>query len=152
MRNFLIAGLALVAAACGASDVEQTSAAAITITDQRAAPSPGGVDVAAGYLTIRNNTDTEDAIVAVSTPRAERAETHEMAMDGVVMRMRPIARLAIPAGSSVSLEPGGMHLMFYGVDPPFAEGDEIPVTLTFESAGEIETILVVTGPRSHDGH
>jgi copper(I)-binding protein len=67
-----------------------------------------------------------------------------MSMDGAVMRMRQIeGGLAAPAGATVTLSPGGMHLMFYGVTQPFAEGESIPVTLTFEHAGDIGVTLPV---------
>jgi copper(I)-binding protein len=64
-------------------------------------------------------------------------------MDGAVMRMRPVAALPVAAGGEAALAPGAQHLMFYGVSPPFAAGEEIPVTLRFEHAGEIETMLTV---------
>lgn len=141
--------LILSAAACGApthpqSDHEAPAVAAeVTVRDAWAAPTPAGVDVAAGYLTISNATGGDDRLVSVTSPRAERVEVHEMAMDGAVMQMRPVAQLDIPAGRDVQLAPGGMHLMFYGVQEPFVAGQEIPVQLHFETAGTIDVLLPV---------
>jgi copper(I)-binding protein len=68
--------------------------------------------------------------------------------------MRPVETLEIAAGERADLAPGGMHLMFYGVSQPFAEGEEIPVQLTFETAGAIDAVLPVrrSAPENHGGH
>jgi copper(I)-binding protein len=62
-------------------------------------------------------------------------------MDGkegdAMMGMRPIESLELPAGEEVSLEPGGYHIMLFELKAPIADGDTIPVTLTFEKAGEV---------------
>ncbi len=46
--------------------------------------------------------------------------------------------LELPAGEQVSLEPGGYHVMLLELQAPIAEGDTVPVTLTFEKAGEVQ--------------
>jgi copper(I)-binding protein len=66
-----------------------------------------------------------------------------MSMEGAVMQMRPAGPLPIPARQSVTLAPNGLHLMFMGVTQPFAEGEEIPVRLSFEHAGAVDVSLPV---------
>ena len=137
----------LFAAACGAPQPPAAEPPAhfgeLQVQQAWAAPTPSGVDVAAGYLVIDNQTASDDRLLAVTSPRAERVEIHEMSMDGAVMRMRSVDGLAIPAGQSVSLAPGGLHLMFFGVAEPFAEGQEVPVELTFENTGAVNVTLPV---------
>ena len=147
-RLFALALLAL--AACGAPP-QQTAPAtaensgALEIRDAWAPSSPNGVDVAAGYLTIANG-GPADRLIALASARAAKVEVHEMSMDGAVMRMRPVeGGLAVPAGEAVTLSPAGLHLMFSGVTQPFAAGEEIPLTLTFERAGVREARLLVRG-------
>jgi copper(I)-binding protein len=70
-------------------------------------------------------------------------------MDGTVMRMRPVQSLAIPAGHQIALSPGGQHLMLFGLDAPFTEGEEIAVQLTFETAGVVEILLPVRRAPRH---
>jgi periplasmic copper chaperone A len=140
-------------AACGAPPSPTEPSGGVEISAAWAAPTPGGVDVSAGYLTIANSTAENDRLVAAASPRAERVEIHEMAMDGAVMRMRRAEALDIPAGEQVALAPGGLHLMFFGVTQPFAEGEEIPVTLTFERAGAVDvTLPVQRGPDAAPAH
>lgn len=146
--KYLAAALVLALAACGQSAQtapasQQEAAGALRVENAWAAPTPGGVEVSAGYLTVVNGTAAEDALVGASSPRAARVEVHEMTMEGGVMQMRAVERLVIPAGGSLELAPSGRHLMFFGVTQPFAEGETIPVTLTFEHAGTIEVALPV---------
>jgi copper(I)-binding protein len=79
-----------------------------------------------------------------------------MTMQDGVMQMRAVERLAVPAGGSIELAPSGRHLMFYGVAQPFAEGEAIPVRLTFEHAGAMDVSLPVRRPGAshadHGGH
>jgi hypothetical protein len=67
-----------------------------------------------------------------------------MKMDGSVMRMREVEKgLEIPAGGSVTLAPGGYHLMMMGLKGPLKQGSTVPVTLVFEKAGTIDVELAV---------
>lgn len=165
MRAFLFAvSAALIVSACGQpaatnteTEVAEAPAGAIELTDPWATPTPGGRDISAGYVAIANGAGSEDRLVSVSSPRAERVEVHEMSMDGGVMRMRAVeGGLAIPAGETVALAPGGLHLMFYGVTQPFAVGEAIPVTLSFANAGEMQVSMTVRVPTAasseHSGH
>lgn len=103
-----------------------------------------GAKVGGGYLTIVNPGSKADRLISVSSPAAGRVELHEMAMEGEVMRMRVLKEgLAIAAGETIALAPGGKHLMFFGVAEPFEEGASVAVTLTFEHAGAVEAALAV---------
>lgn len=97
----------------------------------------------ASYMTITNTGTTDDRLVEA---RADfpRVEVHEILRDGDVMQMRQLEQgLIIPAGEAVTLEPGGYHVMYMGVTDNFEVGDEFPLTLVFEQAGEIEVTIKV---------
>ncbi|MCR6645188.1 MAG: copper chaperone PCu(A)C [Terricaulis sp.] len=94
------------AAACGAPPAAPSTAAApIEIADAWAASTPDGVTVSAGYMRITNSQDTAETLVAIESPRAGRAELHEMAMEDGVMRMRRVEGLVIEPGQSALLSP-----------------------------------------------
>lgn len=112
-----------------------------------------GQPVGGGYLTIKNGGKSDDMLVSVSSPAAGTVEMHEMAMQGQVMKMRKLdTGIAIPAGKTVELTPGGLHLMFMKVKEPFKQGSQVPVTLTFEKAGKVDITLPVeaAGPGGHE--
>ena len=69
-----------------------------------------------------------------------------MKMDGNVMRMRELENgLEIPPGTTVSLAPGGFHLMLMGLKEPLKQGSTVPLTLVFDKAGSIDVELAVQG-------
>lgn len=105
-----------------------------------------GQPVGGAYLTITNNGKVDDELVSVSSPAAGAVELHEMAMQGEVMKMRKLDKgITIPAGKSVELTPGGLHMMFTKVKQPFRQGDTVAVTLTFSKSGNVEIVLPVSG-------
>jgi copper(I)-binding protein len=103
-----------------------------------------GQQVGTGYMKI-DNRGIADQLIAVSSPTAGEVQLHEMSMAGDVMKMRQVKDIPIPAGGSVELKPGGMHLMFMNLRGPFTAGEWIPVKLTFAKAGEIELKMPVNG-------
>ena len=105
---------------------------------------PPGARASGGYATIRNTGDAADRLVAASAAFAERVELHEMSVVDGTMRMREVEDgLAVEPGASVTLEPGGLHLMFLDIADPPAAGDTVSVTLRFERAGEATLELPV---------
>src|SRR5437763_6929863 len=107
--------------------------AQLEINNAWAGATPGKAENGAAYVTITS--PTADRLVSASTPVAKKAELHTMSMRGMVMKMRPISSLDIPAGQPVSLKPGGEHIMLMGLDQPLREGQSFPLTLDFEKAG-----------------
>ena len=100
--------------------------------------------VGAGYVTITNKGTADDTLVSASSPVAGKTQIHEMKMDGDVMKMNEVeGGLVIPAGQSVTLAPGGLHIMLMDLKEQLVEGSTFPVTLTFATAGTIEIQLVV---------
>jgi copper(I)-binding protein len=93
-------------------------------------------------------------LVEVRTSVAGRAELHEMAMDGQVMRMRKVDGIDLPAGKPVSLVSGGYHVMLFDLKRQLKEGEKVDLTLVVQDAAgkkqEIKTALPVM-PLSHSG-
>jgi uncharacterized protein YcnI/copper(I)-binding protein len=105
-----------------------------------------GQPVGGGFVTITNKGSEDDRLVSAASAQAGEVQLHEMAMEGDVMKMRQLTEgIAIPAGQTVELKPGGLHLMFFKVAEPFKEGATVAVTLTFEKAGAVDVVLPV-GP------
>lgn len=92
----------------------------------------------AAYATIENRGGADDTLVEALSPVAERVEIHDMTMEGMVMKMRKLDALPVKAGETVSLAPGGKHIMLIGLHGPVEEGMPVPLTLVFEKAGKIE--------------
>jgi len=104
--------------------------------------SPNG----AAYLSLRNTGSAADALVGAQTPVAARAEVHEHAMEGGVMRMRRVESLDLPPGEAVRMEPGGLHLMLLDLKAPLRRGQHFPLTLRFRDSPDLEVEVEVRGP------
>ncbi|GLQ54407.1 copper chaperone PCu(A)C [Devosia nitrariae] len=94
--------------------------------------------VGGGFMTITNTGAEDDRLIGAAADVAGDAQIHEMALDGDIMKMRALEDgIALPAGETVTLAPGGLHIMFMGIEQPFVEGECVEVRLTFEKAGEV---------------
>jgi len=94
------------------------------------------------YLTI-TDTGPPDTLTGVTTPVAAMAGLHQSINDNGVMKMRPVASLPIAQGKSVTLAPGGYHIMLMELKQPLKEGDSFPVTLSFAKAGQVTATATV---------
>lgn len=91
-------------------------------------------------------------LVGASSPLAEAVELHEMRLEGGVMKMRAVARLALPAGTVVRLEPGGYHIMLLGLKRQLKPGEKVPLELRVENAAKkLVTIAVAMDVRELGG-
>lgn len=88
------------------------------------------------YFTIRAD-DKAAALFGLSTPAAKRPEMHETVKKDGIMSMSPVTRVDIPAGGSVSFEPGGKHVMLFDMDPALAAGTTTKLTLTFDGMAPV---------------
>jgi len=137
-RLVLAAALGALVAAALASPTPQVSGA-------WARPTVAGQGAGGGFLAITGGA-AADRLVGASADVCKVVELHEMKMDGNTMRMRAIDAIDIPAGQTVKLEPGGLHLMFMELKAPLANGSSFPLKLRFEKAGEV-TVQVKVQPR-----
>ncbi len=90
-----------------------------------------GQKATGAFMTLTAKNDGR--LVGLSTPVASVAEVHEMKMEGEVMKMRAMPDgLNLPAGKSVTLNPGGYHLMLMDIKLPLKANYTSPLTLIFK--------------------
>lgn len=130
----LIAPLMVVAAVAACSGSDGT----LTLADPWARPGSSGAETAV-YLTVTNAGTATDTLVSASSPGAASVEIHETSTDASgMMGMHPIDGIEIPAGGSVTLEPGGKHLMVMGLKDDLAVGDTLEMDLVFGSGANLK--------------
>lgn len=145
---YLIAALAVLAAAGGAYTVMhmmhnghrdmtvQATAGSLSIGNATARflieGRPGAV-----FLSIDNKGST-DKLLAASSTLSQRVELHTHTTDNGVMRMRAVEVIKIPANSMTELKSGGYHIMMFDVKTMPEKGSTVPLTLTFENAGDVQ--------------
>ena len=115
----------------------------------------GGQTTSSGYFVITNHTEMNDIILGVASNDAERVEMHLTEENNGMMRMRKQDTINISTGETISFEPGGYHLMLFGMNIAQDQKD-IQLNLNFKHAPDISIIaeIVETVPlsESHSGH
>lgn len=109
------------------------------------------------YLTIKAHAKSGDRLLSVASLAAKSVEIHTHVKDGDIMRMRRVESVELPKGGTLVFAPGKYHLMLIGLKQPLIVDDELPVTLTFEHAGEITVLarvlpLGASGPSPRGSH
>lgn len=108
------------------------------------------------YMKISNGGETDDRLVSARSPAFGKIEFHTVIKNGEVMKMLQIVDIPVPAGHTAALEPGGLHLMLFDGAKLQKDGDMFPVTLTFETGGDVEIMVKVDRragqDRDHSGH
>jgi copper(I)-binding protein len=100
---------------------------------------PKGASTAAAYMTITNNGKTPDKVSCVSSDASAECQIHSMTMDNGVMVMRPVeGGLEIKPGETVTLKPGGFHMMLLNLKHPLEAGNDMKATLKFDTAGSVD--------------
>ena len=121
---------ALLLASCHAQEAPPK----IAVEDAWARATVPGKGGSAAYFTIANEGGA-DRLLTVSSPTAD-ASLHSTSMNNGVMRMRPLEALDVPADSTVTLKPGGTHVMLMGLKQPLADGGTLELDLKFEKSGD----------------
>ncbi len=96
-----------------------------------------------GYMTLANLSSMPQVLVSVESPIARNVEIHQSSMAGGIASMRPVDRLTIPAGGTVTFAPRGYHLMFMDLTGPLKMGDTLPATLVFAGGVRVKATFAV---------
>ncbi|MCP4076229.1 MAG: copper chaperone PCu(A)C [Gammaproteobacteria bacterium] len=89
----------------------------------------------AAFMNITNQ-GSQAAIVYAKSPVAKIVELHTHIHDNGVMRMRKVEQIDLPTDKVIQLQPGGLHIMFLGLNQDLKPGDQIDVTLGFKDGSE----------------
>jgi copper(I)-binding protein len=144
----VLASLLLAAPTLAASVADQ-----VTVNDPYVRAVPPVVKTSAAFMQLQNTGDAEYFLVDASTPAAGAVELHMHTNDDGVMRMRRIPHMHLPAGQTVSLQPGGLHIMLFDLQVPMNEGVGIPILLKFNDGSQKQiTAQVRRVQHSMKGH
>ena len=130
-RILVVLTLAAALVACGD---EPATSADLEFTDVWTRQPAAGQPNSAIYGTVTNTGATDVTITGASVEITDRVELHEVLMeDGLMTMQERDEGFVVPAGGSISLEPGGLHVMVFGIDAETYPTDALDVTFTFDS-------------------
>lgn len=99
---------------------------------------PPTAQVLAAYMTLENPGTRDIAVIGASSPQFETVEIHRTEIVDGMARMIPQERLTIPAGGSVVLEPGGLHLMLINARQPLPADATVQIELHLDAGGSLK--------------
>ena len=107
---------------------------------------PGQNTIAIYLDTIKNSSNKDVDLIAVSSPFAKNIEIHSMQTVDNVMKMKKEEKITIPANSKVSLgkkNPNGYHLMVFDVSPQITEKNMFTIYFSFSNGEKLQTEISV---------
>ena len=140
MKFGFAVGLALLAAGAAAHEYSLDK---LTIGHPWTTVTRGGLKTAAVYVTFVNDGPKSDKLLKVSSPIAAHAGLHSNEKMGEMVHMQQLPTIDIPAGKTVELKPGEMHIMLEGLQHPLKEGEMVPLTLTLANEGDVHVEVMV---------
>ena len=152
-KAFLAAALALAAALPAAAHHDGDTYAKDTVRVSHAwteetAEMAHAIDV---YMTIENTGEEPVTLTAAEVDFAQAGVFQAQVVgDDGTLRTREIKQVEIAPGQSVTMQPGGLHIVFNDVQRTLNAGDHFHAHLRFAQVGELEIEVEVEG--DHDDH
>ena len=128
---------------CGPSDTPPTERLAVRNGWARIADSGA---TSGAYLELVNRDTVAVSVIGISTEVATAAEVHETKQHDGMVHMMPRTALVIPAGGTVSMAPGGLHVMLVGLRRGLSAGDSVPLRIHFSDSTQIRVVVPVHTP------
>ena len=116
----------------------EDAAASVSVTDPYVRAVPPGQKSSAAFMTLRNDSATDHAVVSAESSTAKIVELHTHVKQGGMMRMRRIERIDVPAQDETVLKPGGLHVMLIELNHQLKAGENVSVTLVFQDGSRKE--------------
>jgi copper(I)-binding protein len=144
MRSHLTRITAACAALClSASLYAGTAAEDVQVEEAYARAVPPGQSNSAAFMSLTNKSDADHGLVAAESGASKVTELHTHFLEDGMMKMRPVAKIDLPAGETVKLQPGGLHLMLIDLARQLSPAEEVSITLVFEDGSRTSLTVPV---------
>ena len=118
------------------SAMSATAFAELIVENAHIRESIPGAPNSAAFMILKNTSAQDVVLTSATSELASATELHDHINDNGVMRMREVSEIVVPAGQSVELKPGGLHVMFMGLATPLKQGEQGSFTLVDQSGQE----------------
>lgn len=127
---FFAAAASLILASCGQGDVLYVNKVVINLSPVDGNPSSGYLEIHGGRMDV--------SLVGVTSDDVRRLEMHQTKEENGLSVMEPVKAVKIPAGETVKFEPGGKHLMVWGVGGGSVAQGKLKMIFIFSNDERIE--------------
>jgi copper(I)-binding protein len=139
-----LAALSFAQLAAGHVAAAEYKVGSLEITQPWARATPKDASTGAAYLTVTNTGTTAEHLNCVSSDAAAKCQIHEMSMDNGVMKMRPVeGGLPVKPGESITLKPGGFHIMLVDLKAPLQQGKSVEATFKVDAGESVQVAFPI---------
>jgi len=110
----------------------------LRVNDPYVRLAPPSAPASAAFMVITNSGRTDRQLVKALSPVAKTVELHSHVNENGVMKMREVPSIEIKANGQVELKPGSFHIMLIDVKAALNDGDEVPITLSFDDGSTLQ--------------
>ncbi len=114
----------------------------VNINDPWARATAPGAPAGGAFMGL--TADANMTLVGAESNASKIVELHTMKMENGVMIMRAVPQIDLPKGQTVSLKPGGLHIMLIGLHAPLTAGEKVDMTLRVKDSQGKEQRIPVT--------
>ena len=136
----LLLGLTFILSACAPDRVLYVDQAWVRLSPNEDMPS-------AGYFTVHGGQE-DVRLLSVISPAVLRVELHESIERDGVMSMQTVNGVNIPARQDMAFQPGGAHLMIWGINAAVKDQGKLPLTFVFSNGDRIIVDAVIRAPNA----
>jgi len=92
-----------------------------------------GQENIAVYMSFFNNTDNDIEIESFSSNLSPRVEMHDIKITNDIAKMIMIKKVIVKKKDQLYLQPGGKHLMFFGINKNLNDGDSFDIQVNLKN-------------------
>lgn len=122
-----------------AENTAKSDSTELTIANPYVRLLPPGTKNTAAFMKISNPGSTDTQLVRAQSDICETVELHTHTKVDGKMQMRQVENIPIAAGQTVSLQPGGLHVMLIGLKKDLSLKQMVTIQLIFAN-GQKKTI------------
>tara|TARA_B100001287_G_C22429394_1_gene410663 strand:- start:158 stop:664 length:507 start_codon:yes stop_codon:yes gene_type:complete len=102
------------------------------------------------YVSLINHARTAIKLIEANTSIAERADLHQHQIVDNILKMQHLSHVEIKSGEKLKMQPGGMHVMLFGLKDKIRKGDKFFLNLIFENKQIIKVLVSVHGMSANE--
>jgi len=108
---------------------------------------PPSAEVLAGYMDLQNQSPQSQILLGARSTDFKSIMLHQTVTKGGMTHMNHSPQIEIKAGSTLQFSPGGYHLMLMNPKKPLHQGDQVQITLEFQSGLAFPVIFKISKDR-----
>ncbi|GAB3037364.1 copper chaperone PCu(A)C [Bowmanella dokdonensis] len=113
---------------------------------------PPGVPNTAAYLKLTNTGSEPRILLGGESDWVEKVELHNHLVQDGMMKMVRQHEVAVGPGETLVFQPGGLHIMLFGLKAPLEEGETKQIRLLFANGEKIQIEARVAKETSNPSH